>query len=167
MAQGLGEQGAAQAPGTAGLLMQVVSMFLASQRWALAQFVLQCSPPGSALAQTSKLQLLARTLPLTGLVCVPLSLAFEADAYTAEHVLQRELAFRVLAVAAALAAMLYAELKLVHLLSAVAFNVLATIHQIPIVLAGVVLQHNQVPRTSAAGFATCLLGALVYAAARH
>ena len=43
---------------------------------------------------------------------------------------------RVLMVAIGLTAMLYAELKLVSLLSAVAFNVLSTLHQIPIVLAG-------------------------------
>ncbi|CAE7940724.1 unnamed protein product, partial [Symbiodinium sp. KB8] len=63
--------------------------------------------------------------------------------------------------------MLYAELKLVSLLSAVAFNVLSTLHQIPIVLAGVILQHNTVSISSWAGFACCLIGALVYAIARY
>eukprot|EP00439_Symbiodinium_sp_Y106_P012167 s1627_g1.t2 len=47
-----------------GMLMQMISMILSAQRWALAQFVLQRSPVGSGLAQTTKLQLLARPAPL-------------------------------------------------------------------------------------------------------
>eukprot|EP00434_Breviolum_minutum_P001185 symbB.v1.2.001037.t1/scaffold56.1/size371842/8 len=74
---------------------------------------------------------------------------------------------RVLMVAVGLTAMLYSELKLVSLLSAVAFNVLSTLHQIPIVLAGVVFQHNTVSQSSVAGFTCCIFGALVYALARY
>eukprot|EP00931_Biecheleriopsis_adriatica_P093762 TRINITY_DN67483_c0_g1_i1.p1 TRINITY_DN67483_c0_g1~~TRINITY_DN67483_c0_g1_i1.p1 ORF type:complete len:389 (+),score=47.31 TRINITY_DN67483_c0_g1_i1:132-1298(+) len=150
-----------------GVVMQAVSMFFSSQRWALAQFVLQHSPKGSALAATSKLGLLARTLPLTGLVSALLSFAFETDAFVLSRLENPELLLRVGFVAASLTGMLYAELKLVSLLSAVAFNVLSTIHQIPIVIAGVIVQQNQVSLLSASGFGCCLAGALIYAAARH
>jgi len=150
-----------------GMLMQMISMILSAQRWALAQFVLQRSPVGSGLAQTTKLQLLARTLPITGVVCLVLALLFERQSFSSDVSVPAILGFRVVSIACGLTGMLYAELKLVSLLSAVAFNVLSTLHQIPIVLAGVILQHNTVSISSWAGFACCLIGALVYAIARY
>lgn len=151
----------------AGVGMQLVSMLCSSQRWALAQFVMQLSPPESGLGQTAKLQLLSMTLPITGVVCLPFVLTQEPHAYQGGQLLQMELPVRTLLVAVGLTAMLYAELKLVKRLSAVAFNVLSTVHQIPIVLVGVVFQHNRVGEFSACGFAMCILGALVYAWARR
>mmetsp|Transcript_43672 Transcript_43672/g.93485 ORF Transcript_43672/g.93485 Transcript_43672/m.93485 type:complete len:408 (+) Transcript_43672:133-1356(+) len=164
--QGYGQQ-SSQGSFTAGIIMQVTSMFLSSQRWALAQFILQRSHPDTALGRISKLQLLSRTLPITGVICLPIALCVEPGAYTVANLSQPLLHLRICIIAAALAGMLYAELKLVKLLSAVAFNVLATIHQIPIVMAGVILQHNHVDKFSTYGFGACLLGALVYAAARQ
>ncbi|CAJ1434636.1 unnamed protein product [Effrenium voratum] len=95
-----------------GFFFQLISMLLSSQRWAMAQKVLQ-SPEGSALRRTSKLQLLARTLPITGAICMVLALIFEPGALgflsaTAAPVLAQN----VLIVAVGLTAMLYAELKL-------------------------------------------------------
>lgn len=150
-----------------GVLMQVVSMILACQRWALSQHVMQRLPSDTALGQLSKIQLLAYTLPITGLVCIPVSLVFEPEAYSLRHLQQMSLAESVLGVAGSLVAMLYAELKLVDELSAVAFNVLSTLHQIPIVLAGIVLCHNKVGEPAAAGFGCCIAGAMVYALARR
>lgn len=150
-----------------GILIQLTSMLLSAQRWAMAQVVLQ-SPRGSALRGTSKLQLLARTLPITGAISMLLALIFEPGATTAlQAAVAPNLLARVLMVAMGLTAMLYAELKLVSLLSAVAFNVLSTLHQIPIVLAGVVFQHNTVSQSFVAGFTCCIFGALVYALARY
>lgn len=165
--QGLDTRTTARTGRGPGVALQVVSMLLSAQRWALAQHVLQRSHRKSALGQVTKLQLLARTLPVTGFVCVPLAVVFEMDSFTFDQLFQGALAIQLFLVSAGLTAMLYAELMLVKRLSAVAFNVLATIHQIPIVLAGVVIQHNQVGILSAYGFALCLVGALVYAAARH
>lgn len=165
--QGL-DQSETGKPGLAlGVGIQVASMILSSQRWALAQFVLQYSPKESALGCMTKLQLLARTLPITGLVCIPLAITFEKDCCTVEETLNVDLAGHVFSVAIGLAAMLYAELKLVKRLSAVAFNVLATIHQVPIVLAGVILRQDRVGLLSQFGFGLCIVGALVYAAARQ
>mmetsp|Transcript_23570 Transcript_23570/g.67385 ORF Transcript_23570/g.67385 Transcript_23570/m.67385 type:complete len:370 (+) Transcript_23570:73-1182(+) len=165
--QGLDGSEAGRPQQLLGAAMQVTSMIISSQRWALAQFVLQRSPKESALGQITKLQLLARTLPLTGLVCVPLSMMFEPGCCTLEELSNPDLAVPAFTVSVGLTAMLYAELKLVKRLSAVAFNVLATVHQIPIVLAGVVMRHEQVGFLSRCGFGLCLVGALVYAAARQ
>eukprot|EP00439_Symbiodinium_sp_Y106_P046894 s1377_g6.t1 len=108
-----------------------------------------------------------RTLPITGVVCLVLALLFERQSFSSDVSVPAILGFRVVSIACGLTGMLYAELKLVSLLSAVAFNVLSTLHQIPIVLAGVILQHNTVSISSWAGFACCLIGALVYAIARY
>eukprot|EP00933_Yihiella_yeosuensis_P033930 TRINITY_DN27522_c0_g1_i1.p1 TRINITY_DN27522_c0_g1~~TRINITY_DN27522_c0_g1_i1.p1 ORF type:complete len:365 (+),score=60.29 TRINITY_DN27522_c0_g1_i1:237-1331(+) len=150
-----------------GILMQLVSMILSAQRWVLAQFVMQFSSPESALGRMSKLSLLARVLPVTGVVSVLLAAVFEPEAFQLEEISQKAVLLRTLAVSVGLVGMLFAELKLVGMLSAVAFNVLSTVHQIPIVAAGVVLQHEEVGFASTCGFVFCLLGALLYACARQ
>merc|ERR1712046_426857 len=138
---------------------------MGTQRWALMQLILQRSPPGSALAQISKLQLLARVMPVTGLVCIPLAVVFENGAYAADEVLKVELLRTVSSVTLGLTIMLSAELHLVKLLSAVAYNVLGTLHQVPTVLCGVVFRHDRVDTLTGGGFGWCLAGALVYAKA--
>jgi len=158
-----------QAPDAAaalGAIMQLTSMCCAAQRWALAQSMMQHSEPESGLGQMGKLSLLSRTVPITSLVILPCVYLFEFDALSVELLFNGDLLRRVLLVSVSLTAMLYAELKLVKQLSAVAFNVLATIHQIPMVLVGVVFQHNSVGVLSACGFGTCIIGALIYAWAR-
>lgn len=159
-----------QVPGVEwlGILMQLTSMLLSAQRWAMAQVVLQ-SPRG--LRGVSKLSLLARTLPITGAISMVLACIFEPNAMQAllnqNQTTTLQLLLRVVLVAVGLTSMLFAELNLVSLLSAVAFNVLSTLHQIPIVLAGVVFQHNTVSESSVLGFTCCIFGALVYAVARY
>merc|ERR1711920_604918 len=114
-----------------------------------------------------KFQLLSRVLPISGLVLLPLVHVLEPDALKPDNLLQTELLIHVFIIAAALTLMVYSEIQLVQLLSAVAFNVLAAIHQIPLVLVGVLLQHDHVSQTAACGFSLCLLGAVVYARARQ
>lgn len=149
-----------------GMVMQLASTIVASQRWALAQVVLQKSPPESALGQMSKLQLLARVLPVTGLVCLPLALVFEQHAFSASQLMQPDLFVSLFTVSFGLTIMLSSELKLIQVLSAVAFNVLAALHQILNVIAGVFFNHDHVGAVSASGFGCCIIGALVYAHAR-
>lgn len=146
-----------------GICMQLASMLCRSQRWALAQFMMQCSPPESGLGQTAKLQLLAKTLPIAGLICIPSVFVFEPSAFRSDQLLQAELPARVLLVAVGLTGMLWSEFSLVKQLSAVTFNVLSTVHQIPIILVGVVFQHNHVGEMAISGFALCLIAAFVYA----
>lgn len=162
--------GKSEAPGHLtqfkGIVIQVGSILLSSQRWVLAQRVLQHSPKDSALGQMSKLQLLAITLPITGIVSLVLALICEGPVYSPELLLRPALAANFAVVTTGLAAMLWAELALVKRLSAVAFKVLSTVHLIPIVAAGVVFQHNHVGASAGGGFVICLIAAFVYAAAR-
>jgi len=149
-----------------GIAMQLTSIFLCSQRWALAQHVMQRLPPESALGRLNKLQLLACFLPINGLVLLPFTCFFAPDGLQPKNLFQAELPVRMLMVGSGLMLMLYAELQLVKLLSAVAFTVMSTIHQIPIVLAGVLIQNDKVSGHGVCGFACCLIGALIYGAAR-
>lgn len=150
----------------AGVIMQAASILCSSVRWALVQFVLQRSAPESALGQMSKLDILARVLPVTGVSCVFLACCFEPGAYSLDKMVAAEIFLPLLGIACALAAMLSMELALVKSLSAVAFLVLSTVHQIPIVLAGVEFRHEHVGMWSGGGFGICIVGALLYAAAR-
>jgi len=169
MLQGIGQQTSGTllvAAHVDGMIMQLASIAISTQRWALMQCIQQRSPSNSALAQISKLQLLSRVMPITGLVCIPLALVFEEGAYAPHNVLQPEVFMHLAIVAVSLTLMLSAELQLIKLLSAVAYNVIATVHQIPTVLCGVIFRHDQVDTLSACGFGCCLAGALVYARAR-
>lgn len=150
-----------------GVAMQVTSIIVASQRWVLTQYVLQQPSLDTALGRLTKLELLAYVMPVTGCACLLFSLVFEDHAYAPEHLLQKEVLEQVLLVVGSLVCMLYSELVLVQTLSAVAFLVLGSVHQIPIVIAGVFLQHNHVGPMGAIGFATCVLAGLIYAWARH
>jgi drug/metabolite transporter (DMT)-like permease len=150
-----------------GTLLLVFAMVIGCQRWALVQYVMQYSEPTSALGQMSKLRLLSFIMPITGFVCFVLSLVAEADAVKAEHWMQPMLAFNVLRIAAGVITLVFCELKLVQLTSALAVQVLATIHQIPIVLAGVIFFHEHISQYGLLGFGLCLPGALFYVMARR
>mmetsp|Transcript_90865 Transcript_90865/g.257394 ORF Transcript_90865/g.257394 Transcript_90865/m.257394 type:complete len:376 (-) Transcript_90865:69-1196(-) len=165
--QGMDKQGSGMDSHMMGIAMQLASILCAAQRWALTQMVLQHSPSDSALGSMSKMQILARVIPITGLVAFLLALACEPHAYALQNLQQVELWANILLVSVACTVMQYSEWKLVQMLSFVAFNVLGTVHQIPIVLAGVLLQHDTVGWYSALGFGFCVIGALVYAAARR
>jgi len=149
-----------------GMLMQVAAILVSAHRWVLAQFVMQKSAPESAFGQMSKLQFLALVMPLTGLVCLPFSLLFEGGAFTGNNFEDPDLFISVFKVSFGLIVMLSAELKLVQSLSAVAYSVLGTLHQIPIVLGGIYFNHEHVRALPTSGFSLCLAGALVYAQAR-
>lgn len=150
-----------------GVFLQLASTIISTQRWALLQYILQRSPPESTLGKMSKLQLLARVMPITGIVCIPLAMIFEEGAYSIQSLSQVDLLTQVFLVSFCLVFMLVAELQLVMLVSAVAYQVLATIHQIPTVLCGVLFRHDRVGVLDTCGFGCCIAGALVYAKARQ
>lgn len=149
-----------------GILLMLATMVLGSQRWALTQFVMQYSDPESALGQMPKLRLMAYIMPVTGTVCGLMATFIEPDCLDIDR-LRPELVLNIVMVAAGVVALSFAELKLVHLTSAVAVQVLANIHQIPIVLAGVVFFHDEPSLLGVCGFGLCLGGALVYVLARR
>eukprot|EP00928_Gymnodinium_smaydae_P091809 TRINITY_DN75550_c0_g1_i1.p1 TRINITY_DN75550_c0_g1~~TRINITY_DN75550_c0_g1_i1.p1 ORF type:complete len:241 (-),score=26.01 TRINITY_DN75550_c0_g1_i1:462-1184(-) len=164
--QGLDKHSSGTANHFTGVLMQMASIIFATQRWALLQTILQLSPKDSALAMMTKTQIMARVIPVTGVVAFGFALVWEPQAYSLANLMHHELWVNMLVVSAACTLMQYAELKLVHMISFVAFNVLSTVHQIPIVLAGVILQDNSVGKFSGLGFGVCVVGALIYARAR-
>lgn len=158
--QGLEKHSEAGTDQMLGVAMQVASMLMSSQRWVLVQLTVE-PPPDSALKQMGRLQLMARTMPITGLVCMPLALGFEPDAFQAAP--EVALLGRTFLIAASLLGMTFAEWQLVKLLqSAVAFNILAQIHQFPIILVGIFFQHDHVGTLSIFGYGLCLIGAFLY-----
>lgn len=58
------------------------------------------------------------------------------------------------------------EFGLVHLTSAVALNVVAALHGIPILVAGVYVNHDPIKNIEVVGFAICVIGAILYALAK-
>merc|ERR1712039_370969 len=140
---------------------------MGSQIWALMQHVLQHSPPDSVLCGMSKIHLLWRALLISGLVLASLVFVFEPDALKPDHLIQGELWLHVFFIAIFNLLRVYSSVQLVEKLSAVAFNVLAAIYQLPFVLMGVLLQDDQVSPGVACGLTLNVLGAVVYAWARR
>eukprot|EP00747_Dinoflagellata_sp_TGD_P143253 gnl/TRDRNA2_/TRDRNA2_176363_c0_seq2.p1 gnl/TRDRNA2_/TRDRNA2_176363_c0~~gnl/TRDRNA2_/TRDRNA2_176363_c0_seq2.p1 ORF type:complete len:366 (+),score=71.50 gnl/TRDRNA2_/TRDRNA2_176363_c0_seq2:102-1100(+) len=178
--EGSGELKTVSDDGRAAVLLQVASMAVGAQRWALLQAVMQHSPRGSALGQMSKLQIMTRILPITGVVCLCLAVPFEATEDSTTHASRGPLGLSafmhvgpgmlllsVVGISCGVVTLTVAELQLVHLTSAVALQVLGTLHQIPIMLAGVVLFQEEVGLPTIAGFGLCVCGAMCYTAARQ
>lgn len=151
-----------------GIMLQATTMLAASQRWALVQMVTQRSSTGSALAHMSKskLQLIARTLPITGAVCMLLSFIFEWQEMTADSWLHLDLAVKSLGIAVGIVILTVSELEIVRFASAVSLQILGTLHQIPVALAGVIFFQEEVHFLSALGFVLCIIGGLMYTRVR-
>mmetsp|Transcript_19125 Transcript_19125/g.30703 ORF Transcript_19125/g.30703 Transcript_19125/m.30703 type:complete len:419 (-) Transcript_19125:84-1340(-) len=149
-----------------GVIVILSAMVIGTQRWALMQFVMQYSAPDSALGQISKFGFMSMIMPITGIVCTVLAALSEGDAYRLKY-LRPDVAMYVVGIAAGVMALSFAELRIVHLTSAVAVQVLSTVHQIPIVLSGVIFFHDHVNIWGMIGFGLCMVGALFYVAARY
>eukprot|EP00933_Yihiella_yeosuensis_P016211 TRINITY_DN13936_c0_g1_i1.p1 TRINITY_DN13936_c0_g1~~TRINITY_DN13936_c0_g1_i1.p1 ORF type:complete len:351 (-),score=37.13 TRINITY_DN13936_c0_g1_i1:837-1751(-) len=148
-----------------GLVLELITLILGAQRWALVQYLTQM--PNSALAQMQKIDMLVWIMPCTALVCLILASCFEPGALDADLIFDLGLPQSVVAMSVGIGALTIAELRLVQLTSAVAMNVLSTIHQIPLVLAGVLIFKDQVSLYSYIGFMLCIFGAISYARAKH
>merc|ERR1712032_995827 len=119
-----------------------------------------------ALGQMSKLQLVARIFPITGVVSLTLAVIFEAPAAALGEVLRPAILSKVLEIGGGVMVVVTAEVTLICRTSAMALQVLMSLHQIPIFLGGIVVLHEQVHMLSVSAFALCILGAIIYAAAR-
>merc|ERR1712107_28585 len=150
---------------TRGVVMQVTAMFLSSQRWAVTQFSMQRNDPKSSLPQLPRLQFFACTTPSSSSVLLVAGVLFE-DVRNAEFVFERmlrlDLLWRLLVIAAGVVMLSYAELALVHRISAVALNVCGSLHQIPVIITGMIIFHESVEWLGILGFTTCVIGGLVY-----
>jgi len=144
-----------------GVVLQLVALTVSAQRWALVQVVTQRSLPGSALEQMSKskLHMVARILPVTAFVCFILALVFESPSLPWIEV--PKMAVTILLMSLGIATLTKAELELVRVTSAVAFQVLAVLHNVPLVLASVFLFGDRFGAGSVGGFILCSAGALV------
>ena len=145
-----------------GTLLQLCTLLVASQRWVMLQFIMQKSN-----MLLGKLELSAWIMPVTSLVCLSMAAAFETPALSLSLMLDAGLPQIVLTIACGITILTVAELRLVHISSAVALQVLGTLHQIPLVITGVVFFQDSVEVASGMGFTCCLLGAFCYAAAKH
>jgi len=148
-----------------GALLMLFAMVLGSQRWALIQIVVH-SEVTSALGQLTKLQYSTRTLPTAGVICFIGALIFERGAFSAQALKHQQLWIAIPSIGLCVITLTLSELSVVRRTSAVALQVLATLHQIPIVVVSAVLFHEHVSLLSTFGFVCCILAAFVYAAAR-
>merc|ERR1712187_907674 len=143
------------------------AMAIGAQRWALIQIVVQRSPPTSALGRMSKLDFMAWVLPVAGGICFILAFMFEREAISI-HSLQNEVLYSAVpGIGASIVLLTLSELSVVRRTSAVALQVLATLHQIPIVFVSAAVFHEQVSGLSVCAFFLCIVAAFVYAIARQ
>jgi len=152
-----------------GISLQGGSLVASSQRWALIQWMTQRSRPGSALALMGKLklELISRTLPCTGVVCFLFAFWFEPRALEIEPWLHMDMILKCAGIAVGIIVLVVAELEIVRTASAVALQVLGTLHQIPIAIAGILFFQEQIHLSSAMGFLFCIVGGLVYVQVRY
>jgi len=149
-----------------GVLLQITSLVLSAQRWALLQLLMQRSKTG-AFATMSKLQLTALIMPTTGVVCFAFALVFEPQAFSFAKMLNEVLLRSVLGICACIVFITVSELNIVQLTSAVAMQVFGTVHQIPLVLSGIFIFGDRVSVCNASGFALSIIGTLVYFVGRR
>eukprot|EP00746_Dinoflagellata_sp_MGD_P022828 gnl/MRDRNA2_/MRDRNA2_153435_c0_seq1.p1 gnl/MRDRNA2_/MRDRNA2_153435_c0~~gnl/MRDRNA2_/MRDRNA2_153435_c0_seq1.p1 ORF type:complete len:361 (+),score=39.22 gnl/MRDRNA2_/MRDRNA2_153435_c0_seq1:74-1156(+) len=144
-----------------GYCLAIVSMLLAGSRWALAQYLLQnragSEKPG--LANLGKFEMISRIMPLTVIICGSLAAIFETPPV---YRFTWEVFLKAWAVALGVTILAGSEFLLVQITSAVALNVAGALHNIPVLLGGILFFGDEVQLYSAFGFGLCVVGALLY-----
>jgi drug/metabolite transporter (DMT)-like permease len=151
-----------------GWILVFASVLVSANRWALMQRIFQHSAPDSAFRQRSKLQLMPiLTIGCTA-TCFVLAGIFEHQAF--EEILDgavlQKIAPAVVIVSFAIMVTALSEILIVSITAATVMTILAVVHNIPIVLAGIFLNHDTVYRNQWIGFAICSAGASLYFYAR-
>jgi len=149
-----------------GWALVVLSALLSSNRWALTQFVLQKSTLLSAVGSMSKLQLLPYMSPATSAVCLGMAATFEQNAFSAFIRGMQSMSSSLLIIAVSILTLTVCELRIVHVTAATVMMVLAAVHNIPMLLAGVLINGDAVFRNQWLGFILCTIGAILYFTAR-
>jgi len=142
-----------------GLLCAFVSLTFGATGDVVRQHLLQRSGPNSKMGHLSPFEMLWRTTAPVVIVCGCSSLVLEFGALDR---LSLEVFESSLLISGNLVLLQAAEIWLVQLTSAVALNVASTLHQIPIVVAGVTLFHEEVRWMEIVGFMLSLVGATMY-----
>lgn len=155
---------AADARSLQGYAIVCVSLMLSAGRWSLLQHIMQRAKPNSFFKRLTKMQMVACIMPVTSAVCFILAATFEIGAFDRidSQVMQDCSILSLL-----LVVMVSSELMFVQLTSAVAMGVASQLHNIPIVLGGVVLFREKVHPFAVIGFVVCISGALLYTAERR
>jgi hypothetical protein len=146
-----------------GYLFVLTAQLLSSQRWALVQIILHDKSERAVLPRLTKVHMLPHVMFANTIVCVTLSLVFERPTLRDVNI---TLILMVLGTGVGVFTIVVSELTVVHVTSAVAMNVLASVHGIPMVCGGIIFRDESVTITSFGGYACCLLGAIVYFVAR-
>eukprot|EP00928_Gymnodinium_smaydae_P025278 TRINITY_DN20193_c0_g1_i1.p1 TRINITY_DN20193_c0_g1~~TRINITY_DN20193_c0_g1_i1.p1 ORF type:complete len:364 (-),score=49.15 TRINITY_DN20193_c0_g1_i1:88-1179(-) len=149
-----------------GVALIVASVLVSSNRWALTQHVFQRYPPQAALRRLTKIQMLPFMAPGQALVCLGLASALEWEAFALLPSAAGELFTPTLIVSAAIMILMVSELLIVHITAATIMVILAVVHNIPIVMAGHIFNHDVIFRNQLLGFSMCTVGAAVYFYAR-
>jgi len=117
----------------------------------------QAQPP-----PLTKLQMVSWVMWMSTPVCLGLSLVFEPDGLTQVSRHAAAVTELVTLLTIGVMGINLAEFGIVQYTSAVTFNVLAQLHSIPLILAGVTLFGEEIAVAQVLGFGICLLGALLY-----
>lgn len=149
-----------------GWVCIVASVLTSANRWALTQHIFQRTSPTSALRRLGKVQMLPYITPGTSIVCLVLAVALEGEAFAELPEKAGDLILPAVVISLSVATLTVCELRIVHLSAATVMVVLAVVHNIPIILGGVIINHDHVYRNQLLGFSLCSLGAALYFAAR-
>eukprot|EP00419_Tripos_fusus_P071006 CAMPEP_0172879764 /NCGR_PEP_ID=MMETSP1075-20121228/113328_1 /TAXON_ID=2916 /ORGANISM="Ceratium fusus, Strain PA161109" /LENGTH=309 /DNA_ID=CAMNT_0013731825 /DNA_START=54 /DNA_END=983 /DNA_ORIENTATION=+ len=149
-----------------GWVFVVASVLISANRWALTQHIFQRFPTTSAVRNMTKMQTLPYISPGTTLVCLVLAGIFESDAFAQLQAAAWDLAVPMIVVSASITILTVCELLIVDLTAATVMVILSVVHNIPIMLGGVLINDDRVYRNQLLGFALCTVGATVYFAAR-
>mmetsp|Transcript_28787 Transcript_28787/g.79030 ORF Transcript_28787/g.79030 Transcript_28787/m.79030 type:complete len:401 (-) Transcript_28787:222-1424(-) len=149
-----------------GWVCIVASVLTSANRWAFTQHIFQRTPPTSALRRLSKVEILPLITPGTTIVCFLLAVAFEHNAFGEFPHAAGHLALPSFVISLAVMTLTVCELRIVHVTAATVMVILAVVHNIPIILGGVIINHDHVYRNQWLGFSLCSLGAGLYFIAR-
>lgn len=149
-----------------GWIFVVASVLISANRWALTQHIFQRFPTASAVRSMTKMQMLPYISPGTTIVCLVLAGIFEPEAFAQLRFAEKDLTVPLLIVSASITILTVCELLIVDLTAATVMVILSVVHNIPIMLGGVLINHDHVYRNQWFGFVLCTVGATAYFAAR-
>jgi len=140
-----------------GFFVQILSMTIAAQRWALIQWSLR---EGSPIKQLSKIEVTARMIP-AGVACLAVMVAIgEPEAL---YTMTTDVFLKCVLLSALIAVLIVTELRCVQLTNAVTFFVCGVVHNIPIILCGVWFFGEDLHTLALFGFFLCIVGTFWYA----
>eukprot|EP00929_Paragymnodinium_shiwhaense_P001708 TRINITY_DN10193_c0_g1_i1.p1 TRINITY_DN10193_c0_g1~~TRINITY_DN10193_c0_g1_i1.p1 ORF type:complete len:439 (-),score=87.64 TRINITY_DN10193_c0_g1_i1:178-1494(-) len=168
--QGLGaerrnESAADQSDHQHGAIFLLITMTLGAQRWALTQRVIKSESP-TALGRLGKLEFMTRVLPVAGFICLGFAAAFEREAFEVARIRRDLPYFSIPIIGFCVVTLTICELSLVVRTSAVALQVMSSLHQIPIAVVSAIVLQEHIGSLSVVGFFMCVGAAFVYAYAR-